>query len=127
ALNVSGARSERQKHALGLRSVYMSYSSGGEPAFTTLSDAMSGTADYIFFSANCLLPLEVLSLPEMGSLEGRDVQQTELALAPGSKTPKAWQRKPSEQGFRGEWLPYLRENSKIVRHHIPNHRFPSDH
>ena len=127
ALNVSGARSKRQKHALGLRSAYMSYSSGGEPAFTTISNAMSGTADYIFFSANCLLPLEVLSLPEMGSLEGRDVQQTELAPAPGSKTPKDWQLKPSAQGFRGEWLPYLRENSKIVRHQIPNDRFPSDH
>lgn len=127
ALNVSGARSERQKHALGLRSAYMSYSSGGEPTFTTLSDTYSGTVDYIFFSANCLLPLEVLSVPELGSLEGRDVQQTELAPAPGSKTPRDWRRQSSAQGFRGEWLPYLRENSKIVRHQIPNDRFPSDH
>lgn len=127
SLNVSGARSDRQRHALGLRSAYMSHWSGGEPAFTTLSDTVSATVDYIFFSADCLLPGEVLSLPEMGSLLGRDVQQTELAPTPGCWTPSEWQGTADEEGFAGEWCPYLGENPRRVRHRIPNDTFPSDH
>lgn len=127
ALNVSGARSERQKHALGLRSAYMSHSSGGEPTFTTLSDTVAGTVDYIFFSAGCLLPLEVLSLPDMGSLVGRDIQETEVIPTPGSWAPTEWQGGCGEDGYMGEWSPYLRENPRRVKHRIPNEIFPSDH
>lgn len=127
SLNISGARSERQRHALGLRSAYMSHWSGGEPAFTTLSDTMSATVDYIFFSADCLLPGEVLSLPEMGSLLGRDIQQTELIPIPGCWAPSEWQGVVGEEGFAGEWCPYLGENTRTVRHRIPNDVFPSDH
>lgn len=134
ALKVSGARSERQKHALGLRSAYMSYCSGGEPTFTALSDAVTGTVDYIFFSADCLLPVDVLSLPEMGSLVGRDIQQTGVIPAPdpgvpGFWMPAGWQGECSEGegGYTGEWSPYLRENPRRVKHRIPNEVFPSDH
>lgn len=127
ALEVSGARSERQQHTLGLRSAYTSHTSGGEPAFTMLSDELSGTVDYIFFSASCLLPSEVLSLPEMGSLAGRDIQQTELAPIPGSRAPKEWQGGHGAAEYVGEWSPYLRENPRRVRHRIPNEVFPSDH
>ena len=134
ALNVSGARSERQKHALGLRSAYMSYCSGGEPTFTALSDAVTGTVDYIFFSADCLLPVDVLSLPEMGSLVGRDIQQTEVTPVPnrgvaGFWVPAGWQGEcgEGEDGYTGEWSPYLRENPRRVKHRIPNEVFPSDH
>lgn len=127
ALDVSGARSERQKHALGLRSAYMTHSSGGEPAFTMLSDTMVGTVDYIFFSADCLLPTQVLSIPEMGSLVGRDIQQTELAPAPGLWAPSEWQGECGEEDYMGEWSPYLRENPLRAKHRIPNELFPSDH
>lgn len=127
ALNVSGKRSSRQKHALGLRSAYMSHCSGGEPAFTALSDKFSGTVDYIFFSAACLLPEGVLSLPEIGSLVGQDVQQTELAPIPGLWVPKKWQAEHTKEGYTGEWSPLLRENPLKVRHKIPNDVFPSDH
>lgn len=131
ALNVSGARSERQKHALGLRSAYMSYCSGGEPTFTALSGAVTGTVDYIFFSADCLLPVDVLSLPEMGSLMGRDTQQTEVTPVPDRGVPgwmpTGWKEKCDEDGYTGEWSPYLRENPRRVKHQIPNEVFPSDH
>lgn len=127
ALGVSGARSERQKHALGLRSAYMSHTSGGEPTFTTLSDTFTGTVDYIFFSADCLLPREVLSIPEMGSLEGRDMQQTELDPAPGGWAPSEWRGVCGQEGYMGKWCPYLRENPLRVAHRIPNELFPSDH
>ncbi|CAM9114404.1 unnamed protein product [Hapterophycus canaliculatus] len=127
ALNVSGARSERQKHALGLRSAYMSHSSGGEPTFTTLSDTFTGTVDYIFFSADCLLPLRVLSIPEMGSLEGRDMQQTELIPTPGDWAPSEWQGICGQDGYMGNWSSYLGENPRKVMHLIPNELFPSDH
>lgn len=142
ALNVSGARSERQKHALGLRSAYMSYCSGGEPTFTALSDAVTGTVDYIFFSADCLLPVDVLSLPEMGSLVGRDIQQTEVIPVldrgvDGFWMPAGWQGECGEgkgegegehgDGYTGEWSPYLRANPRRVKHRIPNEVFPSDH
>lgn len=127
ALNVSGAKSERQRHALGLRSAYMSHSSGGEPTFTTLSDTVAGTVDYIFFSAGCLLPLEVLSIPEMGSLKGRDIQETELIPTPGSWAPAEWQGGWKGNGYMGEWSPYMRENPRRVKHRIPNETFPSDH
>lgn len=127
ALHVSGARSERQKHTLGLRSAYMSHSSGGEPTFTTLSDSMAGTVDYIFFSADCLLPLEVLSLPDMGSLAGRDIQETEVIPTPGSWAPAEWQGECAGDGYMGEWSPYLRENPRRAKHRIPNETFPSDH
>ncbi|CAM9348528.1 unnamed protein product [Ectocarpus sp. 4 AP-2014] len=127
SLGVSGARSERQKHALGLRSAYMTHSSGGEPAFTMVSDTMVGTVDYIFFSADCLLPTQVLSIPEIGSLVGRDIQQTELSPAPGLWAPSEWQGECGEEGYMGEWSPYLRENPLRVKHRIPNELFPSDH
>lgn len=134
ALRVSGARSERQKHALGLRSAYMTYCSGGEPTFTTLSDTVTGTVDYILFSADCLLPVDVLSLPEMGSLVGRDIQQTEVIpvpepSVPGLGMPVSWQGEcgEGEDGYTGEWSPYLRENPRRVKHRIPNEVFPSDH
>ncbi|CAM9367225.1 unnamed protein product [Scytosiphon promiscuus] len=127
ALNVSGARSERQKHALGLKSAYMSYTSGGEPAYTTLSDTFTGTVDYIFFSADCLLPLEVLSIPEIGSLQGRDMQQTELVPTPGDLAPSEWRRTCDQDGYMGEWPSYLRENPLRVTRRIPNELFPSDH
>lgn len=132
ALNVSGARSERQKHALGLRSAYMTYCSGSEPTFTALSDAVTGTVDYIFFSAECLLPVDVLSLPEMGSLVGRDIQQTEVIPVPNRGVPvfwmpTGWQGECGEDGYTGEWSPYLRENPRRVKHRIPNEVFPSDH
>ena len=151
-LKVSGARSERQKHALGLRSAYMSYCSGGEPTFTALSDGVTGTVDYIFFSADCLLPVDVLSLPEMGNLVGRDIQQTEVIPVPArggpeSWTPTGWQGgcgggdgdgdgdgdgedgdgDECGDGYTGEWSPYLRENPRRVKHRIPNEVFPSDH
>lgn len=135
ALKVSGARSERQKHALGLRSAYMFYCSGGEPTFTALSDAVTGTVDYIFFSADCLLPSDVLSFPEMGSLVGRDIQQTEVipvtdrGVGAVSWRPTGWQGESGEgeDGYSGEWSPYLRENPQRVKHRIPNEMFPSDH
>ena len=132
SMNVSGARSERQKHALGLRSAYMSHSSGGEPPFTMLSDTMAGTVDYIFFSADCLLPLEVLSIPEMGSLVGRDIQQTEVVPIPDRGisepwVPTEWQGDCEKEGYMGEWSPYLRENPQRLKHRIPNEVFPSDH
>lgn len=132
AMNVSGARSERQKHALGLRSAYMSHSSGGEPTFTVLSDNTAGTVDYIFFSADCLLPVEVLSLPEMGSLVGRDIRQTEVVPIidrdeSGVWAPTEWQGDCEKEGYMGEWSPYLRENPQRLKHRIPNEVFPSDH
>lgn len=126
-LKVTGERSTRQKHALGLRSAYMTHWAGGEPAFTTLSDAMSATVDYIFFSCHSLLPGEVLSLPEMGELVGRDISQTELAPVPGSWRPSEWQENPEEPGFAGIWSPYLKENPRKCKHRIPNEIFPSDH
>lgn len=127
SLDVSGARSTRQIHALGLRSAYMTYWAGGEPAFTTLSDNLSGTVDFIFFSEQTLLPGEVLSIPEMGDLVGRDVRQTDLVPNSRSWEPSEWKGNPTEEGFEGEWSPYLRENPKRTRHRIPNDTFPSNH
>lgn len=126
-LKVTGARSTRQKHALGLRSAYMTYWSGGEPAFTTLSDRRSATVDYIFFSEQSLLPGEVLSMPEMGDLVSRDVRQTDLVPNPGSWKPSGWKGEPEEEGFEGTWSPYLGGNPKRAKHRIPNDVFPSDH
>lgn len=126
-LDVSGARNTRQTHALGLRSAYMTYWAGGEPAFTMLSDNLSGTVDFIFFSEQSLLPGEILSIPEMGDLVERDVRQTELVPNSGSWEPSEWNGDPAEEGFEGEWSPYLRENPKRTRHRIPNDIFPSNH
>lgn len=111
----------------------MSYCSGGEPTFTALSDTVLGTVDYIFFSADCLLPVDVLSLPEMGSLVGRDIQQPEVTPVPdrgavgSSGVPTGWQGECGEDGYTGEWSRYLRENPRRVKHRIPNEVFPSDH
>lgn len=126
-VDLNGARSRRQKHALGLRSAYASYSPGGEPSFTTLSDSMCGTVDYIFFSENCLLPVRVLSLPDMSRLKRRDAQHTELAPIPGLRPPSDWQGDSTAEAYTGEWAPYLWERQNKVKQRIPNEIFPSDH
>lgn len=126
-VDLNGARNRRQKHALGLRSAYATYSPGGEPSFTTLSDSMCGTVDFIFFSANCLLPVRVLSLPEMSRLKRRDAQHTELAPIPGLWPPSDWQDDSTAEAYTGEWAPYLRERRNKFKQRIPNEIFPSDH
>lgn len=126
-LEVDGARSDRQKHALGLRSAYKTHSSAGEPTFTVLSDHISGTVDYIFFSEECLLPAQVLSLPEMEGLLTRDEHSTELSATPACRPPRVWQLDPQEDGYMGEWAPSLTENPLKTRHQIPNKLFPSNH
>lgn len=127
SLQITGARDSRQQHALGLRSAYMTHCSGGEPAFTTISENFAGTVDYIFFSAQSLLPGEVLSIPEMGDLIRLDGRQTMMTPTPGFWVPGEWNDNPAEKGFVGQWSPYLRENPRRVWHRIPNGVFPSNH
>lgn len=127
ALRISGEKSIHQKHSLGLRSAYMSYASGGEPLFTTLSENLSGTVDYIFFSSHSLLPEAVLSLPNMQDLVCEDISQTDLTPNAGRWKPSEWRGNSEAHDYAGEWSPYLRENSRRLKHRIPNATFPSNH
>jgi hypothetical protein len=82
AIDHLGARNQRQIHSLNLRSVYESYSIGGEPLFTHSKPAdhvkNRGVCclDYLFISSALLTPMKLLSLPQLTSLHGDDPSQS---------------------------------------------------
>ena len=75
ALSQIGRPNPRQIHGLSLRSAYESYSSGGEPLYTTsqpsgINEEGVRCIDYIFYSCQSLRPVRILSIPLLNELEG---------------------------------------------------------
>jgi mRNA deadenylase 3'-5' endonuclease subunit Ccr4 len=54
------------------------YSSAGEPAFTHYTARAIDTVDYIFHSGDALVPVSVLSLPELDDIDGYNLQVVTL-------------------------------------------------
>jgi mRNA deadenylase 3'-5' endonuclease subunit Ccr4 len=50
------------------------YSSAGEPAFTHYTAHAVDTVDYIFHSGDALIPVSVLSLPDIDDIDGYNLQ-----------------------------------------------------
>jgi len=75
ALSQIGRPNPRQIHGLSLRSAYESYSSGGEPLYTTAQPSGINAegvrcVDYVFYSCQSLRPARILSIPLLNELEG---------------------------------------------------------
>ncbi|CAM9521357.1 unnamed protein product [Discosporangium mesarthrocarpum] len=142
-VGATGQRSRRQHHALNLRSAYVGLGAGGEPGFTCLSGSVAATLDYIFFSAQSLVPRAVLSLPTVSDLRGNNAHEPYLTpdrAGLGRPPPPGWVvrgqegKKGAVKGgggvggeYSGEWMPPLCENPRLVHHLMPNEIFPSDH
>lgn len=81
ALKGIGKPSRRHVHSCFLASAYESYSSGGEPYFTTSTPLDAGgkgvcCTDYIFYSSNCCITSRILSLPHLSMLNGETPNHT---------------------------------------------------
>jgi hypothetical protein len=90
AIERIGAPNKRQIHSLNLRSVYESYSVGGEPLYTHSKPADHAKGhgvcclDYLFFSSHSLSPWKLLSIPQLTSLslQGDDPAQSLITTDP---------------------------------------------
>jgi hypothetical protein len=76
-----GRPNRRQVHSCCLASAYESYTSGGEPYFTTSAPLDAGgkgvcCMDYIFYSSNCCITTRILSLPQLNMLKGETPNDT---------------------------------------------------
>jgi hypothetical protein len=107
-------RSDRQVHELRLRSAYESYSSGGEPMFTTSQPSSSITGrlmlecmDYIFYSNNFVLD-RLLAIPSINEISGND------ATEPMVKLDLNWFQAPS--GMRQLFNQHQTILSKVMSH-----------
>lgn len=81
ALKGIGRPNRRQVHSCCLASAYESYTSGGEPYFTTSAPLDAGgkgvcCMDYIFYSSNCCITTRILSLPQLNMLKGETPNDT---------------------------------------------------
>ena len=81
ALKGIGKPSRRHVHSCFLASAYESYSSGGEPYFTTSTPLDAGgkgvcCTDFIFYSSNCCITSRILSLPHLSMLNGETPNHT---------------------------------------------------
>ena len=86
-----GETNARQRHGLGLRSVYEAYSCGGEPLYTETGSASSTASgvkcsDYIFYSGFTLRARRFLTIPSLASLQGDCPLESMCALDPYSAT-----------------------------------------
>ena len=81
ALKGIGKPNRRHVHSCFLASAYESYSSGGEPYFTTSAPLDAGgkgvcCSDYIFYSSNCCITSRILSLPHLSMIKGETPNYT---------------------------------------------------
>lgn len=93
AIEHVGAPNKREIHSLNFRSVYESYSIGGEPVYTQSKPAdhvkCRGVCcvDYIFYSSHALKPFKLLSIPPLTSLSGDDPSESLVTTDPYWEVP----------------------------------------
>jgi mRNA deadenylase 3'-5' endonuclease subunit Ccr4 len=138
---VKGVQDVARAHTLNLSSV-MAALPGGEPSFTTAGENFTGTADYILYSTELLLPIHVLSPLSIEEIKSDDFRQAEKIPDPNFPKPSTWDDrrfllvKDPDSGevdyvantnYSGEWKPPLIKNENRSINYMPTSVYSSDH
>ena len=125
-----GCRDDFHENSLRLCSAYSTYSSGGEPSYTTLTERMKATVDYIFHSAEALVPIHLLSIPSIDDLEGITPGRPMLCSDDALPQPQYCLDRVKGKTARSaghKWIPSVKLDPASYMALIPNQNFPSDH
>lgn len=130
-------RDDQLVHLEQFESAYATYCHGlCEPELTFSSAHFQGTIDYIFYSAECFAPFQLLALPTLDELEemGQDVREpaTIEDFEWSHHKPKHWHDAvltPAELNcYMGQWTaPQVPNDTSRKSSYLPNEICPSDH
>lgn len=130
-------RDEQLVHSEQFESAYASYCQWlCEPELTFSSAHFQGTIDYIFYSAECFAPFQLLALPAVDELEqmGQDIREpaTIEDVEWSRRKPEHWQDAvltPAELNrYMGQWTaPQVPNDTSRKSSYLPNAICPSDH
>ncbi|EQC27556.1 hypothetical protein SDRG_14612 [Saprolegnia diclina VS20] len=135
-LQFRGDREDGLLHFEVFESAYGRYSYGGEPTCTYVTEAWTGTVDYIFFTKKELAPFRLLTLPPLGTLVGDDVRESSTIVDAdyAAFIPRDWDSRVkigdhSNPKYSGAWPPSVFQLPNPKRRHywLPNETFASDH
>ncbi|KDO23357.1 hypothetical protein SPRG_11449 [Saprolegnia parasitica CBS 223.65] len=135
-LQFRGDREDGLLHYEVFESAYGRYSYGGEPVCTYVTEAWTGTVDYIFFTKKELAPFQLLTLPSLGTLVGNDVREppTIVDADYAAYIPRDWDSRVTlgdkrNPQYAGAWPPSVFQLPNPKRSHewLPNETFASDH
>jgi len=123
---VDGQRDDFQENCLRVCSAYSLSCVAGEPSYTYLSEGTIDTRDFIFHSAEVLVPLRLLSLPSIDDLEDLNPNAPLLTVDPAFSCSFSAGSSTDEHDVVTK-LPHYRFNTHSSMILLPNHQYPSNH